>query len=158
MEKDASSQLGEPLTAGLMLTASGTAKKSRQVATFGLIGVAIAAMNRKKKVSIDVAEVIALEGGGFIAVTPTRVVLFSIEGGLRSKLGKPMATFHHGDLSGIQLGKAAFGVATVDLVLADRRRYRFELLRMLTKKLQPVADALGVAVTDQGVVPSAAGS
>jgi hypothetical protein len=149
MEKDAISQLGEPVTAGLMLTASGTAKKSRRVATFGLLGLAIAAvMKRKKKVPIDVSEVIALEGGGFIAVTPTRVVLFSIDNGaLRSKLGKPVATFHNGDLVGIQLGKAAFGVATVDLVLADRRRYRFELLRMLTKKLQPVADALGVAVT-----------
>jgi hypothetical protein len=148
MEKDASSQLGEPVTAGLMLTASGTAKKSRQIAMFGVLGLAIAAlMNRKKKAPIDVSEVIAPVGGGFIAVTPTRVVLFSIDNGLRSKLGKPVATFHRGDLASIELGKAAFGIATVDLVLTDRRRYRFELLRMLTKKLQPVADALGVAVS-----------
>jgi hypothetical protein len=151
MNKDASAQLSEPVTAGVLLMASGAAKKLRRQtgAAHGLAGVAIAAfMNRQSDTATDTAEVIDFDGGGFIAVTPTRVVLFSVDSGLwRQKLGKPVATFHRGDLAGIELGKAALGIATVDLVLADRRRIRFELSSMFTKKLQPVADALGIAVT-----------
>jgi hypothetical protein len=151
VNKDASAQLNEPVTSGVLVMASGAAKKIRRqtAAAHGLAGVAVAAfMNRQTAGPTDAPEVIEPEGGGFIAVTPTRVVLFSVESGfLRQKLGKAVATFHRGDLAGIELGKAAAGVATVDLVLADHRRIRFELSSFFTKKLQPVADALGVAIT-----------
>jgi hypothetical protein len=151
MKKDASSRLGEPVTAGVILLPSGAAKEFRRQSgrAHGLIGVAVVAlMNRSKNDPSDASEVIPFEGTGYIAVTPTRVVLFSTKSGiLRQKLGEPVATFHRGDLAGIELGKALTGVATVSIVLADRRRYCFEISRMFTKSLQPVADALGVGLT-----------
>ena len=48
---------------------------------------------------------------------------------------------------GLLLGKAGAGVSTVDLVLTDHRRYCFELSKPFTKRLRPVADALGVGIT-----------
>jgi hypothetical protein len=151
MKKDASSQLGETVTAGVILLPSGAAKEYRRQygRAHGLVGVAVVAlMNRSKNDPADAPEVIDFEGTGYIAVTPTRVVLFSTKSGiLLQKLGKPVATFRRGDLAGIELGTAVTGVATVDLVLADRRRYCFEISRMFAKKLQPVADALGIALT-----------
>jgi hypothetical protein len=150
MEKDASAQLGEPVNAGVLLMASGAVKKMRkQAAIGGLVGTAVTAvLNRREKQGEAADDVIDHEGGAFLAVTPTRVVLFSVvTGKLRQKLGEPVATFRRGDLAAIELGKAAAGVATVDLVLADRRRYCFEISKLFTKKLQPAADALGVPMT-----------
>ena len=152
MEKDASAQLGEPVTAGVLLMASGGLKEIRRKAGTmgGLVGIAthVVASRRHDEPPAMTPGVVDHEGGGFLAVTPTRVVLFSVEvGKLRQKLGSPVATFRRGDLSGIELGKAGAGVSTVDLVLTDHRRYCFELSKPFTKRLRPVADALGVGIT-----------
>jgi hypothetical protein len=149
MEKEASAHLGEPVTAGVILLASGAARKMRrQAAVGGLVGTAVTAvLKRREKDEAPADDVIGREGGAFLVVTPTRVVLFGIVSGkFRQTLGEPEATFRRGDLAAIELGKAAAGVATVDLVLADQRRYCFEISKLFTKKLQPVADALGVPI------------
>ena len=155
MDDQAAQVLGEPVIDGVILLARGAAKKLRAnsgAVGGGLLG-SVVARAAGDKLSKDTTPSQPspndYSGGGYLAVTPSRLVLFSTEDGrFKQKLGSPLAVFSPGDVDCFEFGKAAAGVGTLDIVTASGDRWAFEYSKMVRKKLTRMAGAAGAAIVD----------
>jgi hypothetical protein len=157
MEKQAAEVLGEPVMDGLILLARGAARKIRKdiapAALGGLTGsLARVAADKMTKDTSPTDEVSNPDlRGGFLALTASSVVLFDTEDGrFRQKLGREIARFAPGDLATVELGAAATGVGTVDLIDRSGKRWVYEYSKVMGRKLNRIAEAAQANVVDVG--------
>jgi hypothetical protein len=154
MEKQAAAALGEPVVDGVILLARGSAKKMRsQVSPVGgLVGVAIsrvAADRLTKDTTPATPAPGGYTGGAFLALTSSRLVLFSSSSGVfKQKLGEQLAEYRPGEIDRFEFGKAAAGVGTLDLISTDGDRWAFEFSKVVRKKLVRMAEASKALVVE----------
>jgi hypothetical protein len=148
MEKNAAEKLGEPIAEGVILLKRGAVKNMR-VPIGGLVGVlavAVADKLRKDTTPVEPAPN-GYCGGGYLALTSTRLVLFSVEEGrFKQSLGDILAEFPPGQIDRFEYGKAAAGVGTLDLVGVNGDRWAFEFSAVSRKKLNRMATATNALI------------
>ena len=87
--------------------------------------------------------------GAFLALTASQLVLFeTISGRLRQKLGAELARFSPGDLVRFEVGAAAAGVGTLDIVAANGDRWVYEFSKVVKRKVTRLAEAAQAQVVD----------
>jgi hypothetical protein len=142
MEKKATRLLDEPIDVGVVLLPRGAAKKFRRQGAAGVgAGLLGAVAERMSKDTSSDTE--AWTGDAFLALTPTRVALIAAKQGGRD--GTPeqvLFAVAPSQVARIETGKAAMGIATVDLQLTDGRHFAFEMSRVLGKRLDKIVDAV----------------
>jgi hypothetical protein len=147
MKKDAAQVLGEPVTEDLILLARGASRKIRRQMGGAVGGLVAARMSKDTTPDQPAPE--DYNRGGFLVSTPTRIALLALDDGrLKQKLGDVLATFSPGDLDRIEIGKAAIGVKTVDLLTTSGDCWSFELSKVAMKKLRSIAATQNVPVVD----------
>jgi hypothetical protein len=142
-EKQATKLLGEPIDVGIVLLPRGAAKGFRRQGAAavgaGVLGAVVASrMGRETQPQDD-----AWTGHALLALTPTRLALIAAKQGRRDGAEEEVLfAVSPGEVAGIATGKAAMGIATVDLRLADGRSFAFEMSRVMGKRLAKIADAV----------------
>jgi hypothetical protein len=155
MEKEAAVALGEPVLEGVILLARGATKKIRAntgAVTGGLLGSAVAQL-ANNKLSKDTTPAQAApnnyNGGGYIVLTATRVVLFGAgDSKWKQTLGEQLASFVSGDIDRFEFGKAGAGVGTLDVLTTAGDRWSFEFSKVVKKKLVRIAESAGALVVE----------
>jgi hypothetical protein len=155
MEKEAAAVLGEPVLEGLVLLARGATKKMRANAGAvggGLLGSVITHLAKDKLSKDTTPEQPApnnYNGGGYLVLTATKVVLFGAgDGKWKQTLGEQLASFASGDLDRFEFGKAGAGVGTVDVLTTSGDRWSFEFSKAFKKKLVRIAESAGALVVE----------
>ncbi len=148
MNKHAAVALGEPVMEGVILLPRGMAKKLRKdvapAALGGLAGsLARVAADKLTKDTNPVGVVRNdLGRGAFLALTASRLVIFSTESGrFRQRLGDQLGSFSPGEVDRFEFGKAAAGVGTLDIVSVSGDRWCYEYSKVMAKKLSRMAEA-----------------
>jgi hypothetical protein len=154
MDKQAAQVLGEPVIEGVILLESGAAKKMRKnsAGIGGVVGIAVASVvsEIQSRRESDEPELADFSGPGFLALTTSRVVLFSTQSSfLKQKLGDEIASFRAGELDRVVFSKAAAGVGHLDLISTAGMRYSFEFSKVSKKKLVRIAEASQALVIDE---------
>lgn len=155
MDKQAAEVLGEPVMDGVILLPRGAAKKYRKTVAPAAIGglagtLARVAADRMTKDTSPAGEVRNTnDEGAFLALTASQLVLFeTISGRLRQKLGAELARFSPGDLVRFEVGAAAAGVGTLDIVAANGDRWVYEFSKVVKRKVTRLAEAAQAQVVD----------
>jgi hypothetical protein len=155
MEKEAAEALGEPLLEGVILLARGATKTIRAntgSAIGGLLGGAVARLaNDKlsKDTTPDQPAPNNYNGGGYLVLTATKVVLFGTgDGRWKQTLGERLASFTSGDIDRFEFGKAGAGVGTLDVLTTGGDRWSFEFSKVVKKKLARIAESAGALVVE----------
>ncbi len=155
MDKQAAEVLGEPVMDGVILLPRGAAKKYRKTVAPAAIGglagsLARVAADRMTKDTSPVGDVRNTnDEGAFLALTASHLVLFeTISGRLRQKLGAELARFSPGDLVSFEVGAAAAGVGTLDIVAANGDRWVYEFSKVVKRKIARLAEAAQAQVVD----------
>jgi hypothetical protein len=155
MEKEAAEVLGEPVLEGVVLLARGATKKMRASAGpvgGGLLGSVVARLaNEKlsKDTTPDQPAPNNYNGGGYLVLTATKVVLFGPgDGRWKQTLGEQVASFVSGDIDRFEFGKAGAGVGTLDVLTTGGDRWSFEFSKVVKKKLVRIAEAAGALVVE----------
>jgi hypothetical protein len=155
MDKQATQQLAEPVIDSAILMASGAAKQIRRAAggaVGGVVGIATAAIANELADRRSANDPIDSDysGGGFLALTATRLALFATEKGrFKDKLADPLASFGPGELDRMEFGTAAAGVGRVSLVSTTGQRWTFEFSKLMKKKLVRMATSVNATVHDE---------
>jgi hypothetical protein len=150
MEKAAAALLGEPIVEGVMLLKRGAVKGMR-TPVGGLVGIlAVAAADKLRKDTTPVEPAPnGYAGGGYLALTATKLVLFAVEDGrFKQSLGQVLAEFLPGQIDRFEYGKAAIGVGTLDLVGVSGDRWAFEFSGVSRKKLNRMAEAANALIVE----------
>lgn len=155
MEKEAAEILGEPVLEGVVLLARGSTKKMRANtggAVGGLLGSAVARLaNDKlsKDTTPDQPAPNNYNGGGYLVLTATKVVLFGAgDSRWKQTLGEQVASFASGDIDRFEFGKAGAGVGTLDVLTTGGDRWSFEFSKVVKKKLVRIAESAGALVVE----------
>ncbi len=149
MDKHAAAAIGEPVIDGVILLARGSAKKYRgQVAPIGgVVGVVVA--RATKDTTPETPAPGGYTGGAFLALTSSRLVLFStISGVFKQKLGEQLTEYRPGEIDRFEFGKAAAGIGTLDVVSVNGDRWAFEFSKVSHKKLVRMAEATKTLVVE----------
>lgn len=150
LDKDAVTQIGEPLETSVHLMESGFSAKARTggfAGAAGALGVVVGHMLAKTPGEADPA-MVETPGGVFLAATPNRVVVFGVQARrLRAALGPRVVELSAGDVAGIAHQKAALGVVSVAIALTDGRVIVGETPKMNLKKVEQMARILGTTVS-----------
>jgi hypothetical protein len=155
MEKEAAEILGEPVLEGVILLARGATKKMRASAGpvgGGLLGSVVTHL-AKDKLSKDTTPKQPApnnyDGGGYLVLTATNVVLFGAgDGKWKQSLGEQLASFAPGDIDRFEFGKAGAGVGTLDVLTTGGDRWSFEFSKVVKKKLVRIAESAGALVVE----------
>jgi hypothetical protein len=155
MNDHAAEALGETIIEGVILLERGATKRIRANTSpvlGGLLGSALARFGNDKLTKDTTPSQAApnnYAGGGFLALTPTRVVLFgAADGRLKQKLGSQLASFSPGDIDRFEFGTAGAGVGTLDIVTTGGDRWAFEFSKVMKRKLIRIAEAANAIVSD----------
>src|SRR4051794_39233244 len=133
MRKAAADRLGEELTAAIVLQPVGHFGRRKWLAAFialpyllGALRAGRAERAARERTAHD--ESITEGTGGLLAVTPTRVTLFSLRQRFTGmQLDACLAEVPPADVAAIELNRTASGTGKlVDVVMVDGHRYRFE--------------------------------
>jgi hypothetical protein len=155
MEKEAAGALGEPVLEGVVLLTRGATKKIRASAGpvgGGLLGSVVGRLANEKLSKDTTPEQPApnnYTGGGYLALTATKVVLFGTgDGKWKQSLGEQLASFAPGDIDRFEFGKAGAGVGTLDVLTTGGDRWCFEFSKVVKKKLVRIAESAGALVAE----------
>lgn len=155
MNKDAAAALGEPIMEGVILLARGAAKKMRKDVAPAALGGLAGSLARvaADKITRDTTPVGPvrndLGSGAFLALTASRLVIFSVEAGrFRQRLGEQLTSFSPGEVDRFEIGKAAAGVGTLDIVSVAGDRWCYEYSKVVAKKLVRMAEATRALIVD----------
>ncbi len=156
MEKHAAVALGEPVMEGVILLARGAAKKMRKdiapAALGGLVGSLARVAADKMTKDTNPSETVVrndLGRGAYLALTASRLAIFATEEGrFKQKLGEQLASFNPGEVDRFELGKAAAGVGTLDIVSVNGDRWCYEYSKMTGKKIARMAEATRTLVVE----------